>query len=113
MPTAVHSVGRRRQIKLWFWPDVERWALNSGVLVAPSTPEDPVTVADELVTGAELAKRLGWKDPGTALKLWRQGNEFPAPVNRYGRVWVWRWSDAQRWDATTPRRPNRRNSPAT
>ena len=46
-------------------------------------------------------------------KRWRAGNGFPEPVNRYGRVWVWRWGDVERWARNARRRPGRRSrSPA-
>jgi predicted DNA-binding transcriptional regulator AlpA len=49
----------------------------------------------ELVTAADIARRLG-VSPQRTHQLTQQ-NRFPAPVGRIATSNVWRWSDVERW----------------
>ena len=109
MPEPVHTIGAT-SIRLWIWPDIAHWSLRDHAQPAGGIGETTDHWPDEeLLTSRQLAERLDWKDPSTPRKMWRAGNGFPPPVKRYGRVWVWRWSDVERWARTTRRRPGRRS----
>jgi predicted DNA-binding transcriptional regulator AlpA len=62
---------------------------------------------DELVTAAEIARRLGLARP-QAVYTWRRRNrDFPEPV---AVATVWRWGDVRAWAEATghPRGPGGR-----
>jgi predicted DNA-binding transcriptional regulator AlpA len=50
---------------------------------------------DELVTGAEAARRLGISRE--RVRQLAQRDDFPEPVGRLGSYTVWRWRDVERW----------------
>lgn len=54
-------------------------------------------MATELVSGAEVERRLGVSREAVRLWRWRPG--FPEPVARVGRSMVWDWSAIERWAA--------------
>lgn len=50
---------------------------------------------EDLVTGAEAAKRLGISTQ--RLHQLATRNDFPHPLGRVGRAVVWRWADVEHW----------------
>lgn len=50
---------------------------------------------DELVTRAELARRLGVS--GERVRQLAERPHFPAPLGRVGQALVWRWADIEQW----------------
>jgi predicted DNA-binding transcriptional regulator AlpA len=50
---------------------------------------------DELVTGAEVARRFGFSRE--RLRQLLEGPDFPRPIGRVGQAMVWRWDDLDRW----------------
>lgn len=51
---------------------------------------------EELVTGAEIARRL--KVSRQRVYAMRHNPGFPEPIGRIGKALVWRWSDVERWN---------------
>ncbi|HEY8342500.1 MAG TPA: helix-turn-helix domain-containing protein [Calditerricola sp.] len=54
--------------------------------------DDPLS---ELVTGADIARRLGITRQRVYALMRRP--DFPRPVGRLSRYWVWRWRDVEEW----------------
>lgn len=52
-------------------------------------------VLDELVTGAEVARRLGLSRE--RVRQLAQRDDFPRPLGRVGNAIVWRWPDVDEW----------------
>jgi hypothetical protein len=52
-------------------------------------------MAVELVSGAEIGRRLGVSRE--AVRLWRARPGFPEPLGRVGQALVWDWAHVQRW----------------
>lgn len=50
---------------------------------------------DDLVTGAEIGRRLGISRQRVAKIAVRAG--FPEPLGRLGQAKVWRWADVRAW----------------
>lgn len=65
-------------------------------------PHQPPELED-LVTGAEIARRLGF----TRARAHQLANrpDFPRPVGRVGNYIVWRWSDVKSWLSSVERPP--------
>lgn len=57
---------------------------------------------DDLVTGAEAARRLGISTQRLHQVADRQ--DFPLPLGRVGRAIVWRWHDIELWGRNVNRR---------
>lgn len=55
----------------------------------------------ELVTGAEIGRRLGFSR-ARASQLAQQPS-FPDPIGSLGRANVWRWADIEEWAERTGR----------
>lgn len=55
-------------------------------------------MSDELVTGAEIARRLGVSRE--RVRQWASDSRygFPADLGRFGSAKVWRWADVARWN---------------
>lgn len=64
--------------------------MNSGEWVVPD-PEE----LEDLVTGGEIAKRLGMSRARVHQLAARP--DFPKPLGRVGQSKVWRWSDVRAW----------------
>lgn len=62
---------------------------------------------NELMSGREIAEKLGWRNSGTAATLWRRGT-FPAPLVDKSHARLWRRVDVEEWERTAHRRPWRR-----
>lgn len=56
-----------------------------------------VTPPEPLVTARELADRLGLRTPQQVLDLRRMALDFPGPVGRRERAFVWSWPAVRRW----------------
>lgn len=56
---------------------------------------------EDLVTGAELGRRLGISTQRVHQLAERP--DFPQPIGRVGNSVVWRWSDVDEWNASTDR----------
>jgi predicted DNA-binding transcriptional regulator AlpA len=56
-----------------------------------------IAVTDDLVSGAEIGRRLGVSRE--AVRKWAKTPErrFPAPLARVGRSIVWDWADVKSW----------------
>jgi len=52
-------------------------------------------MAAELVSGAEIGRRLGVSRE--AVRQWRHRPGFPEPLGRVGRAVVWDWATVHRW----------------
>jgi predicted DNA-binding transcriptional regulator AlpA len=54
-------------------------------------------MANELVSGAEIGRRLGVSRE--AVRKWAKqpAKGFPEPLGRVGRAVVWDWSQVERW----------------
>jgi len=52
---------------------------------------------NELVTGAEIGRRLGVTRE--AVRQWRVRPEFPEPLGRIGQAVVWDWATVEVWAA--------------
>lgn len=66
--------------------------------------------SEELVTGAEIGRRLGVTRECVSQWATTERYGFPAAVARIGASKVWRWGDVQAWFEEyrkTPRRPGR------
>lgn len=50
---------------------------------------------EDLVTGAEIARRLGWTRE--RIRQLTKLDGFPEPVGRAGVAILWRWSAIERW----------------
>jgi len=67
-------------------------------------------VAAELVSGAEIGRRLGVTRE--AVRQWRARPGFPEPLGRVGQALVWDWVKVRKWaDARAaavpePRKPS-------
>lgn len=57
---------------------------------------------EELVTGAEAARRLGLSRERVRQLAEKPG--FPEPLGKVGNAIVWRWRDVERWSAARPER---------
>lgn len=57
----------------------------------------PGSVPEDLVSGAEIGRRLGVSRE--AVRKWGKAPErdFPAPLARVGRSLVWDWSAVKTW----------------
>jgi len=60
----------------------------------------------EIVSGAEIGRRLGVSRE--AVRLWRQRPGFPEPVGKVGRAIAWNWEDVRRWAAERPKQATNR-----
>lgn len=60
---------------------------------------------EDLVTGAEIGRRLGLSTQRVHQLAAR--DDFPAPLGRVGNYVVWRWADVATWDARGQRRSGR------
>jgi predicted DNA-binding transcriptional regulator AlpA len=49
----------------------------------------------EIVSGAEIGRRLGVSRE--AVRLWRQRPDFPKPVGKVGWAVAWNWREVRRW----------------
>lgn len=58
---------------------------------------------DDLVTGAEVARRLGVSRARGHQLAARP--DFPAPLGRIGQAKVWRWTDVREWLPAVGRPP--------
>lgn len=58
---------------------------------------DGAALLDELVTGAEIGRRLGVSRE--RVRQWASDARyrFPTALGRIGRAVVWRWSDVAAW----------------
>lgn len=54
-------------------------------------------MSDELVTGAEIARRLGVSRE--RVRQWASDAKygFPETIGRFGSAKLWRWGDVARW----------------
>lgn len=52
-------------------------------------------VLAELVTGAEIARRL--RVSRQRVYQLRQRPDFPKPIGRIGKALVWRWAEVKEW----------------
>lgn len=69
-----------------------------------------MTVADaELVTGSEIARRLGVSRQRVYQWLDNPRLGFPRPLRLTARIVLWRWADVEAW---WTRRDARRSEPA-
>lgn len=50
---------------------------------------------DDLVSGAEIARRLGVSTQ--RVHQLRDDPDFPEPLGKVGRAIVWKWRDVERW----------------
>ena len=57
---------------------------------------------EELVSGAEAARRLGLSRERIRQLAGQPG--FPAPLGRVGQAIVWRWADVEAWARQRPSR---------
>lgn len=105
-PPPIRRVGKGGRFQLWVWPDVAKWAILHGVIRGRPPAPASDSVADELLTGRQVADRLGWTSSGTAWQLAQNGT-FPWPV-REQRPRMWRASDVDEWESTARRQPSRR-----
>lgn len=64
---------------------------------------------DELVTGGDIAKRLGVSRQ--RVHQLREKPDFPRPIGRIGNALVWRWADVEEW-ARAHRNVEDRKAPA-
>lgn len=55
----------------------------------------PKVDVDELVSGAEIGRRLKLS-PQRVHQL-RSRDDFPAAVGKIGRSLIWRWADVEKW----------------
>lgn len=64
---------------------------------------------DDLVTGAEIGRRLGVSTQ-RAHQL-AQTDGFPSPVGRVGNAIVWHWQEVETWDSARSRKrgPSRKS----
>ncbi|MDA8354994.1 MAG: DNA-binding protein [Actinomycetota bacterium] len=60
----------------------------------------------EIVSGAEIGRRLGVSRE--AVRLWRRRPGFPEPVGRVGQAVAWDWEDVRRWAEERPRQASDR-----
>lgn len=58
-------------------------------------------MAVELVSGAEIGRRLGVSRE--AVRQWRDRPGFPKPLARVGRSVVWDWKHIDAWATKTDR----------
>ena|SRR5713226_6496058 len=65
-------------------------------------PHQPPELED-LVTGAEIARRLGFTRARAHQLASRP--DFPPPIGRVGNYVVWRWSDVKAWLPSVERPP--------
>jgi predicted DNA-binding transcriptional regulator AlpA len=72
--------------------------LTPGGIVATVPPE-----LEDLVTGGEIAKRLGVSRARAHQLAARPG--FPPPLGRVGQAKVWRWSEVRAWLPSVGRPP--------
>ncbi|HTT92593.1 MAG TPA: hypothetical protein VMF65_23770 [Acidimicrobiales bacterium] len=63
-----------------------------------------VVVGLELVSGAEIGRRLGVSRE--AVRLWREQPDFPEPISRVGRSVVWDWALVEKWAKKRGRQPD-------
>ena len=59
----------------------------------------------ELVDSATIAKRLRLAHPEQVHGLRTRYADFPEPVRRFGRSFVWDWRAVERWARRTGRLP--------
>jgi predicted DNA-binding transcriptional regulator AlpA len=52
---------------------------------------------DTLLTATELAHVMGLRDSQQVLDLRRTPVQFPEPVGRVNRSFVWSWSEVELW----------------
>ena len=60
-----------------------------------------MTELADLVTGAEIARRLGVSR--TRAHQLADQPDFPDALGRVGQAKVWRWADVERWNAQRSR----------
>lgn len=58
---------------------------------------------DKLVGTAEIAERLGAKNPELVHDWRRRYPDFPEPVARLKIGMIWHWPDVERWARATGR----------
>ncbi len=63
---------------------------------------------DELVTGAEIGRRLGVSRERVRQWAAAEGLGFPHDLGRFGSVRLWRWDEVERW--ARERAPQRRRA---
>ena len=56
---------------------------------------------EELVTGAEVARRLG--SSRERVRQLAERDDFPRPIGRVGVAIVWRWPDVKAWASRSGR----------
>ncbi len=61
----------------------------------------------ELVSGAEVGRRLGVSRE--AVRLWRGQPGFPEPLARVGQALVWDWRKVESWAVRTGRGKGQRS----
>lgn len=66
---------------------------------------------DDLVTGAEIGRRLGISRERVRQLAGR--DDFPVSLGRLGKARVWRWADIQRWAEHQPPGARARTPAAT
>lgn len=73
-----------------------RQPASGGGAAAAGPPHPPTTTAlEDLVTGAEAARRL--RLSRERLRQLAQRADFPRPLGRLGQALVWRWDDVAQW----------------
>lgn len=56
---------------------------------------------DQLVSGADVARRLGVSRE--RVRQLAERDDFPEPLGKIGPAIVWRWADVEQWAAATGR----------
>lgn len=56
----------------------------------------PKVGLEDLVTGAEIGRRLGVSTQYVHKRA--KQDDFPSPIGRVGNYVVWRWQDVERWN---------------
>lgn len=57
----------------------------------------------DLVGSAEIAENFGFKHPQSLHTLRRRHADFPAPIMRLKRAYIWSWAIVERWARETGR----------
>ena len=72
------------------------FAANRRLDIA-QVPRDTVGLLEDLVTGAEAARRLGVSRQRIGQLARTEG--FPRPLGKVGQAVVWRWTEIEAWAA--------------
>ena len=72
---------------------------------APGTTRDLAAAPPELVSGAEVARRLGVSRERVRQWAVNPRYGFPLSTGRSGPAKLWRWPEVERWAAEHRRRP--------